>query len=67
MQEVEDEKREWEARRLRSGCGSDAEEDDDTGDQLQTQSPQDMDQTICPWDVDDELDADGDVYVELDD
>jgi hypothetical protein len=66
MQEVEDEKREWEARRLRSGCSSDPEEDeDDTGDQFETQSPQDMDQTIRPWD--DELDADGDVYVDLDD
>lgn len=70
MQEVEDEERDWEERRQRSGCNSDSEQEDEDEDNLGEQFPQDMDQTIRPWDNDDdddERDADGDVYVDMDD
>jgi regulatory subunit for Cdc7p protein kinase len=61
FQEVEDEKRELEERRQRSSSGiSDLGEDDDDleSDRFLSRSPQDMGQTIRPWD-----DADGDALV----
>lgn len=65
LQEVEDEKREWEARRQRSGSTDPEDEGEDACDRFLSQSPQDIDQTIRPWD-DEEVDGDGDVYVDLD-
>jgi hypothetical protein len=62
---VEDEKRQWEDSRHRSSGNSNSDSDDDDDidpDRFLSQSPQDMNQTIRPW----EDDADGDVVVDLD-
>jgi regulatory subunit for Cdc7p protein kinase len=67
VQEVEDEKRAWEERRQRSESGnSDSGEDDADADRFLSQSPQDMDQTVRPWDDGKVIDTDGDVFADPD-